>query len=503
MAAKLIAASVTALLLVACVIVLTNNVSTDSDEASSARATVLVASDSDSCLSAKADWKGWSCNRAKKYCTNDKWRADVSSCCPSTCADDCMSSKDDWSGYTCNRAEQYCSSAKYRGVIETCCPGTCGAPPPPPPPPGPIECNDEQGGKDEFGTALFLYWSPVDKDLLTVTCSAAKALGISNNYQREQASAIGFISESKTELANTALYLHYSSSRKDYVASTDKPETNNGYVQLATLGYIMWNYPMGTYDISELNKFWSGSNSDIGVVPFASNRDLNYLTDGGFRKRGSVLGYMHVGTCDLCNIVMSPSYGAKGGPGCPDTCPRGTNWGTAVYNFKGGAFDAMAEKQGEAMDIINSYGYQGSKAQPHMTFAYYCCLTPSEFCQIKQVYQEFDWATNPVKIEYERAFANVDKSGRASIVADVDEATQDRLLALWAKVEAKITEKNQGISARAGYTNRDKQYLYHNTLKQLAYTDYPIDYAVADINKKIPVWTKPITVNEKPETRFC
>lgn len=195
-----------------------------------------------------------------------------------------MSSKDDWSGYTCNRAEQYCSSAKYRGVIETCCPGTCGAPPPPPPPPGPIECNDEQGGKDEFGTALFLYWSPVDKDLLTVTCSAAKALGISNNYQREQASAIGFISgiflpskyhcirmhfstlrlilhgspaESKTELANTALYLHYSSSRKDYVASTDKPETNNGYVQLATLGYIMWNYPMGTYDISELNKFWS------------------------------------------------------------------------------------------------------------------------------------------------------------------------------------------------------------------------------------------------------
>ena len=55
----------------------------------------------------------------------------------------------------------------------------------------------------------------------------------------------------------------------------------------------------------------SGSNSDIGVVPFASNRDLNYLTDGGFRKRGSVLGYMHVGTCDLCNIVMSPSYGAK------------------------------------------------------------------------------------------------------------------------------------------------------------------------------------------------
>ena len=68
----------------------------------------------------------------------------------------------------------------------------------------------------------------------------------------------------------------------------------------------------------------------------------------------------------------------------------------------------MAEKQGEAMDIINSYGYQGSKAQPHMSesscashatelathwvraaFAYYCCLTPSEFCQIKQVYQEF------------------------------------------------------------------------------------------------------------------
>jgi hypothetical protein len=336
--------------------------------------------------------------------------------------------------------------------------------------------------------------------LLTTTCAAAKSLNIMNSYQRKVSGAIGFISSEKTEKANTALYLHYSASRSDYVASTDVPETNNGYKQVAVLGYIMLNYPMGTYEVAELNKFWSGKHTDIGVVPFASNRDLNMLCEGscGFRKRGGVIGYMHVGTCELCNIVISPSYGAKGGPGCPYTCPRGTSWGTAVYKFDNSAFLPMAAKQSEAMGIINSYGWQGSGAPPHMTFAYYCCLTPSDFCKIREVYDEFDWEANPVKVEYSKVVANVDKQGRASMVVDVNQATQDRMLALWNKVNAKIGEK--GVH---GYLSRDKQYVYHNTLKQVDYTNYPIDHATADINQKITSWTEPIQVNERPETRFC
>ena len=39
----------------------------------------------DKCISAKSNWKGYTCATAKGYCTSQKWKAEVKQCCPVTC----------------------------------------------------------------------------------------------------------------------------------------------------------------------------------------------------------------------------------------------------------------------------------------------------------------------------------------------------------------------------------------------------------------------------------
>eukprot|EP00931_Biecheleriopsis_adriatica_P056487 TRINITY_DN33471_c0_g1_i1.p1 TRINITY_DN33471_c0_g1~~TRINITY_DN33471_c0_g1_i1.p1 ORF type:complete len:534 (+),score=62.14 TRINITY_DN33471_c0_g1_i1:128-1729(+) len=366
---------------------------------------------------------------------------------------------------------------------------------------GPTLCSNLEGGRDEFTLPLFLYWSSTARDILTITCEAATAAGIHDDYELLDALPVAFISPNQTEIADRLLHLHYSEKRKDYVTTAKEPETHNGYVTIASLGYISSVYVRGEYGIAEISRFWSSSNTDIASVPFANNNLLNDLIGqpNAFRSRGGVEGYVAVGTCSLCNTVMSPSYGAEGGPGCPYRCDWGKHSGTAVYKFDEDAFLPMAANQERAEKIVEAHGTPRKEySKPHMSFAYYCCMSSQDLCKMKQVLDDFDWASHPTKVEYDKVVVNVDRPGYASMVVQVTKDTQLRMLELWSLLNLKFMEA--GVSE---VYPREKQYMYHNTLVQVSYPSFRVDETVRSINKQITNWTLPIMVAEKPEIRFC
>lgn len=80
----------------------------------------------DQCLSSKADWKGYTCARAKRerYCQHRKWGADVRECCAALCnARDCTDKR-----RKCNGWAKYCDRPDMTvgGVpLSKVCPKTC------------------------------------------------------------------------------------------------------------------------------------------------------------------------------------------------------------------------------------------------------------------------------------------------------------------------------------------------------------------------------------------
>jgi len=353
-----------------------------------------------------------------------------------------------------------------------------------------------------FTTPIFLYFSADSKDFLTTTCEAAAKAGLQNDYQALAGGAVGFISPTKSDTADAPLYLHYNAARKDYATTTRGPES--GYKKVATLGYIQSKYQLGVYNMAEVSQFWSGKNKDIATAPFAAKatlKDMRGGADDGFRERGKVLGYWAIGNCKWCNTAMSPTFRSTAHVGCPYTCRSGTMSGSSVYNYHSPEFSTMAGKQRKAARILRTFGRLNKVAPPHMSFAYYCCLSKKDLCKVRRVLQNFDWAANPVQVSYLKAFANVDQprgGGKASMVVDVDDATQQNMLGLWDKVTAEINKA--GVK---GIFPRSKQYWYHNTLTQVSYTSYSTDAALNAVNEAIPFWTQPLKVNQRPEIRFC
>ena len=205
----------------------------------------------------------------------------------------------------------------------------------------------------------------------------------------------------------------------------------------------------------------------------------------------------------------SPAYPSAGGPGCSPKCDtrNGANSSyTAIfYNRTHTWPKELIDNMHLASDILKKYGTPRkldtrSTCYLHVSFDYYCCYTPEEAIKIGKFLNSYTW--KPHEVWFDQVVCAIHSTGDlVSLVLMVDDSSQ-KVLLQWALENERLLQIRTGVHKHIPHTRLQG---FHMTLAVVNQSEFPVQPAVDEINKRIPpgTWHSTPVILHKPICKKC
>ena len=193
--------------------------------------------------------------------------------------------------------------------------------------------------------------------------------------------------------------------------------------------------------------------------------------------------------------MYSPAFPSEGGPGCSPRCvPRKGNVFTrrygAAYREKFHSWpNEFIQSMKFAASILRQFGQTQSlntegSGDLHLAFDYYWCYTEEEAVKIGKFLNNYFW--KPLEVRFDKIECAIHGYGNAvSFVLMVDKKSQQELT-WWALKNERDLELTTGVRKHIPHTRLQD---FHMTLGTVNQSNFPVQSAVEEINKVIPLGT--------------